>query len=238
MQFYFIRHGQSENNLLWETTGASVGRNQDPELTPTGVKQAQVLADFLAHGIDVFNARRPNQQGAGFDITHLYTSLMVRSVATGTKVARELNLPLTAWVDAHETGGIYLADEKAGTFVGQPGNNRKYFETNYPDLVLPVTLGEAGWWNRPFEEREVRPIRAEHFLQELVARHGGTDDHVALISHGGFYNHLMRALLKMTCENCWFGINNVAITRVDFSPEDVGVVYSNRIDFLPRDLIT
>ena len=48
MQFYFIRHGQSENNALWERGGPQSERRADPELTELGHKQAQHLAQFLA----------------------------------------------------------------------------------------------------------------------------------------------------------------------------------------------
>jgi hypothetical protein len=36
MHLFFIRHGQSANNHLWEQTGSNRGRSEDPELTETG----------------------------------------------------------------------------------------------------------------------------------------------------------------------------------------------------------
>jgi 2,3-bisphosphoglycerate-dependent phosphoglycerate mutase len=242
MQFYFIRHGQSENNYLWDRTGSSKGRSIDAELTPVGRQQAEILAQFL-HRADPGAARngRDSQNAAGFGITHLYSSLMIRAVTTGTIVADALGLPLVAWVDAHETGGIYLEDEQDGELrrTGQPGNGRSYFETHYPGLVLPESLDETGWWNRPFEEPEQRPIRARRFLHDLMERHGNSEDRIAVVSHGAFYNQLLAALFKMTDkDNLWFILNNAAITRIDFCAEGVDVVYLNRVDFLPRELIT
>jgi 2,3-bisphosphoglycerate-dependent phosphoglycerate mutase len=239
MQFYFIRHAQSANNLLYVTTGSSDGRSDDPELTETGHKQAEVLAQFLCRKSAASSANQFDQQNlAGFGITHLYTSLMVRAVATGVVVARALSLPLVAWADLHETGGIYHEDVQTGERVGEPGKNRAYFEAHYRDLVLSPSLGEAGWWNRPFEEREQRPTRAERFLHDLLGRHGGKDDRVAVISHGGFYNVLMRTIFKIAREDCWFGLNNVAITRIDFDADGAALTYTNRLDFLPWDLVT
>ncbi len=239
MELYFIRHAQSENNLLYNTTGASNGRSQDPELTETGRRQVEILARFLSRADSALATRFTDHQNvAGFGITHLYTSLMVRAVATGTAIARALNLPLVAWEDLHETGGIYLDDEQAGTRIGQPGKNRAYFEAHHPNLILPATLGEAGWWNRPFEEREERPARAERFLRELLERHGGKEDRVAVISHGGFYNVLLRTILKIEREDCWFGLNNAAITRIDFNAEGVALDYRNKVDFMPKELVT
>jgi 2,3-bisphosphoglycerate-dependent phosphoglycerate mutase len=246
MQFYFIRHAQSENNLLWERTGSSKGRSEDPGLTTVGRQQAHLLAEYL-RGPDPPPAARGRdpQKVAGFGLTHLYTSLMVRSVATGAIVAPALGVPLVAWVDAHESGGIYQRDEQTDERIGQPGRNRAYFEAHYPDLLLPDSLGETGWWNRPHEEREQRPARARRFLRELLERHGHADDRVAVISHGGFYNHLLAVLLDLPePEGVWFALNNAASTRIDFSDEDpegaerIAVAYMNRADHLPQELIT
>lgn len=236
MQFYFIRHGQSSNNLLYDTTGASIGRSEDPALTEVGREQAQIIARFLRTGNPglIWKPTRP----LGFGITHLYTSLMVRAVATATFIARELGLPLRAWEELHETGGIYLDDEATDTRVGQPGKNRAYYEKHYPDLVLPDSLGAEGWWNRPFEERSERPARARRLVNELLARHGNTEDCVAVISHGGLYNYVLRAIFEIGREDCWFDLHNVAITRIDFNPEGIDLVYMNRVDFIPPELVT
>jgi len=245
MQLYFIRHAQSQNNELWAQTGSWDGRNEDPDLTPLGREQARQLADFLGQPRvpvpDRVWAWDPQNLG-GFGLTHLYCSLMVRAVATGTIIARALDLPLVAWQDVHEVGGIHHKDLESGHSRGLPGKNRAYFESHHPDLLLPKGLGEAGWWNRPYEEREERPPRARRFWNELLQRHGYTDDRVAVISHGGFYGHLMRAVLDLP-DGHWFSLNNVGITRIDFvEVEEYGQVltvhYMNRVDFLPRELVT
>jgi 2,3-bisphosphoglycerate-dependent phosphoglycerate mutase len=226
MQLFFIRHGQSANNLLYATTGSDIGRDSDPILTETGYQQAALLADYLAR--------------ESFNLTHLYTSLMVRSVSTGMVLADRMGLGIVAWPDLHEEGGIYLSDGQ-GNRVGQPGKDRMYFETHFPKLILPETLNSAGWWNRPYEEIEERPARARRFLQELLTRHGGTDHRVAVISHGGFYNLVLNALLNLPEKNwVWFILNNTAITRIDFSsdPDRIEFVYHNHTRFLPNQLIT
>jgi 2,3-bisphosphoglycerate-dependent phosphoglycerate mutase len=238
VQFYFLRHGQSANNLLWQLTGGSSGRSDDPELTVTGQQQARVLAQYLRSATE--DAKRSdNENVAGFGFTHLYTSLMVRAVATGTAIASALDLPLVAWEDVHERGGIYLGDEATGERVGQPGKNRAYFIDHYPDLRLPDSLGSAGWWNRDSEEPEMASVRAQRFLHDLLERHGDSDDRVAVVSHGGFYNSLMAELLALPeRDGYWFALNNAAISRIDINPNGIGLVYLNRVDFLPRDLVT
>ena len=242
MQFYFIRHGQSENNLLWARTGSGQGRSEDPDLTPVGCQQAQRVAQFL-RGADLVaggdSEDRDVQNVAGFGITHLYASLMLRAVATGAIIAQALDLPLVGWRDVHETGGIYLRGEDSDERIGLPGKNRAFFESHYPGLMLPDDLGDEGWWNRPVEEYEERPLRAQRALHELLERHGNTGDRIAVVSHGGFFNHLLWAILDLPDgRSPWFFMNNAAITRLDFNKEGVSLCYLNRVDFLPQELIT
>jgi 2,3-bisphosphoglycerate-dependent phosphoglycerate mutase len=242
MHFYFIRHAQSENNALWLETGTHRYRTEDPDLTPTGYEQARLLARHLARSPmerDLPVADWNPQNIDGFGITHLYCSLMVRAVATGTVVAQVLGLPLVAWADLHEAGGLVEFDNEIDVRTGLPGHNRAYFETRYPDLVLPDSLGEEGWWNRPYEEREQRPVRARRVLRELLDRHGDTEDRVAIISHGAFFYYLMNAILDLPPEPPrWFYMENTAITRINFSEEGIALVYSNSTSHLPREMVT
>ena len=270
MQLYFARHAQSTNNVLWSTTGSSAGRSEDPLITPLGRRQARTLARFLVHGspapgpVDTLFPEEetppPNEPTVDFDlddlhnrrgfgITHLYTSLMLRAVLTGEILAQALGLPLLAWPEIHETGGIYLDDPAASAAlgapvrVGQPGKPPAYFQRHHPALVLPEGLNPAGWWSRPFEERPERRPRVERFLDQLHQRHGGTHDRVLIVSHGAFYGSFLRVLLHSPEqpnqeENPWFAINNCALSRFDFIDQSTAVVYLNRADYLPAGLIT
>ena len=240
MQLYFIRHGQSENNALWDETGSSQGRSEDPELTKIGHEQAKCLAEFILRKDT--EARADGANGLPkrdyFGFTHLYTSLMVRSVATGTYISKALGLPLTAWVEIHECGGIYDEDDPHNR-QGLPGKPRSYFVENYSHLVLPDTVTEEGWWNRPFETHEELPLRAQRVLDTLLERHGKSEDRVALVSHGAFYMELLRLLFKIGEERCWFVMNNTAVSRFDFRDDgEVALIYHNRTDHLPERLIT
>ncbi len=238
MQLYFIRHAQSTNNRLYDETGAWDGRNSDPELTALGHRQAKLLAEHLActngesHARDYLNRRT-------FGLTHVYTSLMVRAVATAAYIAEALDLPLVAWEDLHEIGGVFINDAGTNELIGLPGKTRSDFAARFPNLILPQALGEDGWWNRPHESVEQQLARAQRFVRDVLERHGGADDRVAVVSHGGFYNFVLAVLLDATPGNgFWFGINNTAITRLDFSEEGVALVYANRAEHLPGELIT
>jgi 2,3-bisphosphoglycerate-dependent phosphoglycerate mutase len=262
MQLYFIRHAQSRNNAWYDQIGNHSMRKEDPEITESGQRQAILLAQFIQEcGEGCAGDGQDSANAAGFGLTHLYTSLMVRAVATASCVAQALGLPLVAWPDLHEGGGIYLNDHLSGEPVGLPGKTRSYFEANYPALILPGWLDENGWWNRPFELPEQRPLRARRVLEELLSRHGEAAHRVAFFSHRGFYNHFMATLLAWASgagqaaaasvveqhdeetpansqARLFFELNNTAITRIDFTAGEVILVYQNRIDFLPGDLVT
>ncbi|HEY9301135.1 MAG TPA: histidine phosphatase family protein, partial [Phormidium sp.] len=161
MQLYFIRHAESINNYNKRLTGSSKGRSDDPELTATGKEQAKLLAEFFRNNYSHTSVpERDFQNARGFNFTHLYSSLMIRSVVTGTLISQALNLPLTAWVDIHECRGPYFRDNQTDEPIATEGKNRPYFTANYPEFILPDYLGEKGWWNRPVEETEQWFFRA------------------------------------------------------------------------------
>jgi 2,3-bisphosphoglycerate-dependent phosphoglycerate mutase len=240
MQLYFIRHAQSANNALWAATGSETGRSFDPILTALGQQQAQRTAEFLSRRDPAAPTdERDIQNRAAFGLTHLYTSLMTRAVATAIPIANALDLSAQAWPDLHEGGGLYLDDPTTGEPVGQAGPNREHFETNFPHLLLPETLGAEGWWNRPYESQEDRLPRAQRVWRELRERHGQTNDRVGFVSHGAFYNYFLTALLGLPQrDGFWFALNNTAITRLDIFEGHIELIYQNRADHLPPELIT
>jgi 2,3-bisphosphoglycerate-dependent phosphoglycerate mutase len=245
MQLYFVRHAESENNALYARTGATEGRVPDPQLTEVGRQQAQHLARFLQKaGDDTMADPLDLQNRSGFGLTHLYSSLMQRSIITAVVVGQAVGLPVHAWPEIHEWGGIFLANAETGEPEGLPGENRAFFAARYPDLMLPEALGEAGWWNRPYEAFADRPLRAQAFVRQLLERHGGGEDRVAMISHGGFYGGVMRAIFELSPPGdngepgFQFALNNTGITRLDFVNNNTRLIYANRLDFLPSNLIT
>jgi 2,3-bisphosphoglycerate-dependent phosphoglycerate mutase len=258
MELVFIRHGQSANNALWSSSGSNKGRSYDPPLTDLGRRQAECVAEFIRHDLHTWNplgahGARHDPASTAPPLTHLYTSLMTRAVDTGIVIARALDLPLRGWVEIHESGGLYLEDEITGEKVGQPGRARAEWQAVYPQLVLPEDLAEGGWWDRPHEEREERPLRARRVWNLLLERHGGTDDRVGLIAHGGFYNHLLQVIIGFARadgsgsedggtaapdKDIWFALNNCALSRVDVNARGVAFVFLNRFDFLPPELVS
>ena len=246
MQLYFIRHGQSQNNANWGNP--AYRENPDPSLTEIGIEQACYVSEFLRerHTLtrrDDWNIHNRH----GFGLTHLYTSLMERAVHTAAPIARALAIPFSVWEEIHESGGIFGRDGELKS-KGLPGKTRAYFEQHFPELSLPDRLDGTGWWNRPFEPEEECHARTEKFLADLIARHGDRDgqpeQRVALVSHGGFFVHLMFVILNAPWRQAayglksWFVLNNCSISRIDFNQDGVNIAYLNRTDHLPDHLIT
>jgi 2,3-bisphosphoglycerate-dependent phosphoglycerate mutase len=241
MQLYLIRHAQSTNNIIYDNTGADIGRSDDPELTGLGRNQAQSVARFIAKQMnDGKNSEQSYcQTKKDLHLTYLYTSLMIRALNTASQISTETGLSLQAWPDFHENGGIYFEDLDQKQRIGQPGKPRAYFEENFPWLVLPVDLNHEGWWNRPYEPPQNRRPRAERVLKELLLRYGNSEDQVAIVTHGGFANTLIREILQIPEDyKVWFVLNNVSITRIDIQDGAYRIVYMNRVDFLPEDMIS
>jgi 2,3-bisphosphoglycerate-dependent phosphoglycerate mutase len=146
---------------------------------------------------------------------------------------------LRGWRDLHETGGIFLKSRETGEWEGQAGNSRSYFEKKFSRFVLPHDVNEGGWWNRPFELDEELLPRGKAVVETLLKKHGDTEDRVAIVSHGGFYNVLMTVLLGLEeRRDLWFSLNNTGVTRFDFREDGVSILYTNKVDFLADDLIT
>ena len=220
MELYLIRHGQSTNNARWETLdGRSTVPVSDPTLTEKGVRQAELLAEFLAFPKEnEEDFWRDPQNRHGFGLTHVYCSLMKRAIHTGSIISRRLGLPLRGLPDAHEVGGIFR-------------------ELVVDDLVETRRGGK--------EDSSLPLLRAQEVLNWIKERHMGSDDRLAIVTHGGFSNYLMRAMLQISPEepdNRKLGYrliyNNCAISRFDFIDNRVFMVYNNRADFLTDELIT
>ncbi|WP_282607015.1 histidine phosphatase family protein [Pelagibius sp. Alg239-R121] len=248
MRLYLIRHGESVNNAIQSSNSDFKSRVPDPELTETGHRQAKLLADYLADPLGD-PLQHPSNVGEGrshgFDLTHVYCSLMTRSILTAQYVAKACGLPLMAHADIFEKQGVY--EEAAdGAKVGLPGPDRKDFNDRFPDLGLPADLRHGGWYNRPAETPELFLLRSKQVALEFERRHVGTDDSVAMIIHGDLIDQLINEFTGLSrrdenYSNHWEGnwaVHNTSITRVDFNSRSKVVVYTNRLQHLSPELIT
>lgn len=242
MRIFFVRHGQSENNALWSRTQSHYGRVPDPDLTELGKRQLAYTAQFLDYCLSGENgtAGDPSCASPESGVVYLFCSLMERSIQSGLIIADRLNLPLVAFNEIHETGGIFSYDPDSETYTGMTGSTPAALQGRYPALVLPKDIElNKGWWDRPFEKNEDVNQRARRLVDTLKERHLESADTVILVSHGGFYNHFMWQVLGIErTEHTWFELFNGAITLVDIDEERSNVVYCNRYSFMPTEIVT
>ncbi len=242
MELYLIRHGQSTNNALSEARE----RVFDPALTGLGLRQAQLAAEHLANGLNPELAVWTPEGGGsapnrcGYGITRLYCSPMMRALQTAQPIGQALGLAPEVWVDIHEQGGIFLDHGEAdGGVVGYPGKTRPEILAEFPGYKLPAGITDLGWWKWGYEEMSVCHGRAVRVAEELVKRAAG-DERIAMVSHGGFVDALLKALSNQLPGYFLFYFHyNTAITRVDFRGDGrLDFRYLNRVAHLPPDAIS
>jgi len=240
MQIFFIRHAQSTNNALWNNTGNSVGRVEDPELTDLGWRQAKAVAEYIRSQQQDYQYDQDDIQNLkGLGITHLYSSLMTRALSTAHSIAEQIHLPVRGWIDIHECGGIFLDDEISGERKGLPGKTGEELANRFPNLIIPDGLGVEGWWNRPYESQDLWIGRAQRVVERLITMHQDHNDRIALVSHGCFFRYFLCAVFNLDAnDGAWFDMNNVAITRLEINGDTKRLYYLNRVDFLPKELIS
>ncbi len=245
MILYIVRHAQSENNALMN----SRDRVCDPALTELGHGQAEILAQHLAeasHPEQRFG-RDPEETAVesveGYGITSLYCSAMQRAIQTARPIGVALGLNPEVWVDIHESGGIFLNHHDERGIVGYPGMSRGEIAEKFPDYVLPDEITSDGWWDvRNGEEDwptcQGRAIKVAHELRTWAD--GDASDTVAIISHAGFIEALIKALTsQLPGHGVFYHHFNTALTRVDFGADgQLDVRYINRVPHLPDDMVS
>jgi 2,3-bisphosphoglycerate-dependent phosphoglycerate mutase len=245
-RLYLIRHAQSENNVIWDGSDDHPDRLPDPEITTTGHSQAEILGQHLAHPQAEPRQHPFNQaEETSFGLTHVYCSLMTRSILTAEYIAAACGLEVHALADVFEKHGIYEVDSD-GNLVGIAGPGRDYFAQRFPRLKLPDEFNDDGWWSRPVEDEATFIQRMRKVVQDMRKRLAHNDDCIALVAHGDFIDQFVNELMGVVrhqpnYDNHWVAnwtFHNTSISRIDFVASSNNVVYTNRIDHLPNELVT
>jgi 2,3-bisphosphoglycerate-dependent phosphoglycerate mutase len=245
-RLYLVRHAQSENNVIWDGSDNHTGRSSDPEITELGHRQAETLGRHLAHP-----QAEPRQHpfnkadDSHFGLTHVYCSLMTRSILTAEYIAAASNLGVEALANVFEKNGIYDVHDD-GSCHGLSGPGRSYFKERFPGLTLPQEFNGDGWWSRSVEDESGFLQRMQEVVSEIRQRLTNSNDNIALVAHGDFIDQFVNELMNVVrhqpnYDNHWVAnwtFHNTSISRIDFVDGSNNVVYLNRIDHLPNELVT
>ena len=165
----------------------------DSALSLLGERQAQCTADQLRQE----------------RITHILSSPLVRSLATAHIIAEAVGVAsIDVWLELREGwGGRHR------------GLGRTTLEERFPRVVLPASVSHDGWDHGDDTSYERFFARAEQTLN-LIKERFEPDDRVVVVTHGGFANYLLHALLHIAPSTPqWFELGNCSISRIRLVPE-------------------
>lgn len=116
-------------------------------------------------------------------LTHIISSPLIRALETAAIIAS--NKPITVWTDVRE-----------GFSNSHQGRPLSDLQARFPSALFPESISEQGWQHGNDVYDDWQP-RCQNVLASLNTQFSN-DDHIALITHGGFANYLLHALLGLT----------------------------------------
>jgi broad specificity phosphatase PhoE len=214
MYFYFMRHGQSEENTReWD------GNNLNSPLTDLGHQQAQALAEWAAQHLT---------------IQLIYASPMLRTRQTAEYLAHALKLPITFDNRLREVGNAYpdgspFPDDNLPSYVlGRWGSREPYKAITHQGENWMQFRARVGG----FVETLVAEAGDQHIEQSVaVVCHGGVID--------GVFEHVFQ---KGPLSEVVVHTYNTGITHLEYVPKegmpDWWLYYHNQTRHLTPDQIT
>jgi broad specificity phosphatase PhoE len=166
MRIYFLRHGESQANILHEISNRGLKHG----LTRKGRKQAIALAQRLA----------------GLPVTRIYSSPVLRAIETSVILANRLDLEYEV-VEAlreYDCGNLEGRSDEAAWRLWQ-----ELFDAwvVHRDWQRRIEGGES------FYDVQNRFVP---FIGGLVRQYGRTDNGLVCVSHGGIYWMMLPLVMK------------------------------------------
>ena len=144
LRLALVRHGESMNNIHEAVSEAAyvANRHADPDLSPRGYRQADVLGGFLANLTrSAFLGVHPIDEV--WVSPHRRTLLTVAPYAAASGHRPRVNTKL------FEAGGVYDANDAYDAFAAQGGLTRSEMAARHPTYLLPDEVTEDGWYAPP-----------------------------------------------------------------------------------------
>jgi broad specificity phosphatase PhoE len=166
VKLYFVRHGESTANVLWEFSNNGFKH----PLTERGIEQAQTVAQELF----------------GLEVEQIFSSPVIRAVQTAQILAESLHAPLEFTEALREWSvGIYEGTtDPLGWRLHDQVMEDWSVNQNY-DSKMPG--GES------FHEIQAR---FTPFIEGLVRERGKSNENIILVGHGGLYHAILPVTFK------------------------------------------
>jgi probable phosphoglycerate mutase len=142
-------------------------------------------------------------------VTHILSSPLVRSLATASIIAETIEIDaIDVWTELRE-----------GWHGPHRGVGRAELQRRFPRAMLPLCVMDDGWDHGGDTSYEAFFARARHVLNGIKQRFGPAD-RVLIVTHGGFANYLLHALLQiMPTTPQWFELANGSLSCIRLVPE-------------------
>jgi len=172
---------------------------------------------------------------------------MRRAMQTAQPIAKAIGVNPEINTIIYEFGGMYVGDHhKPEACINHSGMTPSQIEEEFAGYIVPDTITEDGWYSGGHEGYEkflARIKRAAEFLHKLAAESNHqheSHEHVALVVHADFINHLLQELLGPTGQSDYgYLFHNTSITLLEFMLTGrIRVGYVNRAEHLTADVFT
>lgn len=170
MLITLVRHGQSEAN-------AGLTEHLDSSLTDLGRRQADLTAEYLSR--------------AG--LTRAYVSPLRRALQTIAPFCERTKLQAEVYADICE----YFNAKWPG-YRHFPGLTPEQITSQFPFAFFGETFPcSVGWWPQTLENDALMYARAQRVRDALISLHGGSGEHILIVSHAETVGRLTEAFLRV-----------------------------------------
>ncbi len=147
----------------------------------------------------------------GEQIDLVIASPMRRAVQTALHIKRQTGAPLEIWQHSSEVRRLALSP-----LLGRSG-----LVELAPDAILPDDYPEAAW-DYGMQTTEGTNERARGITAQFLTRFAHTDKQIVMVSHGGFINYLLMALIGTDFDHLFaVAQRNCCINKIVITPDRV-----------------
>jgi len=179
-------------------------------LTPLGIKQAELLADYLQN----------------MEISKIYSSDLGRAIDTAKTISKNLNLPTEEVAELREIKLGEWEGKKADEIISKD-QDLYYHWFRYPSqTIIPQAESIS-----KFSERIIPAF------YQIINKH--KDEIIAIVSHGGAIITFLAHLLKVELDYIYWmiEISNASVSVFEFYEDNYfRLINLNNTDFLKNNI--